>query len=259
RMVADVKPDFGAVIWDCGLPARRTSLQPQYKQNRPGMPDDMRPQETWLQKNVPLFGFASLSAPDTEADDLIASYARKASGEGLDVVVATNDKDILSLADGRTAIYSTAKADVGGEGFALLGAAEIRKKWGVEPHQITDVLALTGDSSDNIPGVAGVGGKTAAALLNQFETLDNLLARLSEVQPVRLREKLASALDLIAVNRQMVALDVDLLLPLPLAELKITPNYDRLIAALRECEFKGLLKEVEEEAARGQLSQGDLL
>jgi len=259
RMVADVKPDLGAVIWDCGLPARRTSLQPQYKQNRPGMPDDMRPQETWLQKNVPLFGFASLSAPDTEADDLIASYARKASGEGLDVVVATNDKDILSLADGRTAIYSTAKADVGGEGFALLGAAEIRKKWGVEPHQITDVLALTGDSSDNIPGVAGVGGKTAAALLNQFETLDNLLARLSEVQPVRLREKLASALDLIAVNRQMVALDVDLLLPLPLAELKITPNYDRLIAALRECEFKGLLKEVEEEAARGQLSQGDLL
>ncbi len=259
RMVADVKPDLGAVIWDCGLPARRTNLQPQYKQNRPSMPEEMRPQETWLQKNVPLFGFASLSTPDTEADDLIASYARKGAQDGLEVVIATNDKDILSLADDRTAIYSTAKADVGADGFALLGAAEIRKKWGVDPRQITDVLALTGDSSDNIPGVAGVGGKTAASLLNRFETLDNLLAKLSEVQPERLREKLVNARDLIAANRQMVALDLDLPLPLPVADLKIAPQYDLLIEALRSCEFKGLLKEVETEAGRGLLSQGDLL
>ena len=107
--------------------------------------------------------------------------------------------------------------------------------------------------------MGGVGGKTAATLLNQIETLDNLLARLPEVQPVRLREKLVAALDLIAANRQMVALDLDLPLPRAVEELKITPQYDRLIAALRECEFKGLLNEVEAEAARGQLSQGNLL
>ena len=261
KMVADLQPDLGAVIWDCGLPARRTTLQPQYKQNRPGMPDEMRPQETWLQKNVPLFGFASLSTPDTEADDLIASYAKRAVAEGHDVVIATNDKDILQIADDHTAIYSTAKADVGTAAFALLGLAEIRKKWGVEPRQIADVLALTGDASDNIPGVGGVGGKTAAKLINQFQTLDSLMARLAEVQPDRLREKLAGAGDLIAANRQMVALDEDLPLPHPVADLQITPQYGALIAALRDCEFKGLLKEVEAEAGadRSNLSQGNLL
>jgi len=263
KMVADLQPDLGAVIWDCGLPARRTTLQPQYKQNRPGMPDAMRPQETWLQKNAPLFGFASLSTPETEADDLIASYAKRAAAEGHEIVIATNDKDILQLADDRTAIYSTAKADVGVDPFALLGFAEIRKKWGVEPRQIADVLALTGDTADNIPGVGGVGGKTAAKLINHFGTLDNLMARLAEVQPDRLREKLAGAANLIRANRQMVALDEDLPLPVPVADLQITPQYPPLIAALRDCEFKGLLKEVEAEAGagadQGVLSQGNLL
>lgn len=259
RMVADVRPDRGAVIWDCGLPARRTSLQPQYKQNRPEMPSEMRSQEEWLQKNVPLFGLASLSAPDTEADDLIASYAKKAATEGIDVVIATNDKDILQIAGDRVKIYSTAKADVGSESFVLLGTEEVRKKWGVAPHLIADVLALTGDSSDNIPGVPGVGGKTAAQLLGNFGSLDAALARIGDVRPDKLREKLQSSLDLIHANRRMVALDDDLLLPKPVDELKITPRYPQLIEALRNCEFKGLLKEVESEAARGTLTQGNLL
>jgi len=267
RMVADVRPDLGAVIWDCGLPARRTNLQPQYKQNRPEMPSEMRPQEEWLQKNVPLFGLASLSAPDTEADDLIASYARKAEADGLEVVIATSDKDIMQLVNERISIYSTAKADVGEQGFAFLGMEKIREKWGVEPRQIADVLALTGDSSDNIPGVPGVGGKTAAQLLRDYGTLDNLLARLGEIPSEKLRDKLQTSLNLIQANRQMVALDEDLPLPLPLESFKIEPKYAGLISALRECEFKGLLKEVEGEveaevkveSVPGSLMQGNLL
>lgn len=259
KMVADVKPDLGAVIWDCGLPERRTTLQPAYKQNRPEMPEEMRSQEKWLQKNVPLFGLASLCAPNTEADDLIACYALKALESEGDVVIATNDKDILTLASPRVSIYSTNKVDAGTNGYALLGPAEVRMKWGVEPGQIAEVLALTGDSSDNIPGVPGIGDKTAAKLIAEYGTVENLLAQLPALQPEKLRAKLEGGREQILANRQMVALDTDLPLPQPLADLAITPNFPELIEALRDCDFKGLLKEVEAEAGQGELKQVDLL
>lgn len=265
KMLVDVRPNLGAVIWDCGMPARRTTLQPEYKQNRPPMPDDMRPQEDWLQKNVPLFGLASLCLPDTEADDLIASYARAAVDRGHEVIIATNDKDILQMASPKISIYSTAKADVGAESFALLGEEQVRAKWGVEPAQIHEVLALTGDASDNIPGVPGVGGKTAAQLVRAWGTVGNLLDHLPEVQPEKLRDKIAAGAAQIRANRQMVTLDEDLALPETLENLTIEPRYQPLIAALRDCEFKGLLKEVETEAAKAASTpaatpqQGELL
>jgi DNA polymerase-1 len=246
KMVADLKPDLGAVIWDQGLPDRRTSLQAGYKQQRPEMPSEMRSQEAWLQSKLPLTGFSSLSAPNTEADDLIASYTCQAVADGHDVVIATNDKDILQLTSERIMIYSTAKADAGTNAFALLGPREIREKWG----GVADrrVLALTGDSSDNIPGVPGVGAKTASQLIRAYQTVDNLLIQLDTVQPEKLRERIASARDLIHANRRMVALDDDLALPRPVEELKILPQYGPLSAALQECEFKSLVKEVEAES-----------
>jgi 5'-3' exonuclease len=260
KMLADLKPDLGAVVWDQGLPDRRTGLQIAYKQNRPEMPREMQSQEAWLQANVPLAGLASLSAPNTEADDLIASYARKAVEDGHRVVIATNDKDILQLASERIAIYSTAKADAGKNGFALLGPNQVKEKWGVEPWQIAEVLALTGDSSDNIPGVPGVGAKTAAQLVRTYQTVENLLEKLQTVEPEKLKQKLESAKDLIQVNRRMVTLDEDLLLPAPIGDLKIAPQYDPLIAALHACDFKSLVKEVEAEASRGRtVEQGELL
>jgi 5'-3' exonuclease len=259
KMVADVKPDLGAVIWDSGMPEHRVALQPAYKQNRPEMPDEMRSQEKWLQKNVPLFGLASLSIPNTEADDLIACYALEALKSEGEVVIATNDKDILTLAGPRVSIYSTNKVDVGPNGFALLGPDEVRVKWGVEPGQIAEVLALTGDSADNIPGVGGIGSKTAAKLITEYGTIENLLAQLPSVQPEKLRAKLEAGREQIAANRQMVALHTSLSLPRPISELSISPQYPELIAALRDCEFKGLLKEVEAEAGLPELRQGDLL
>jgi 5'-3' exonuclease len=258
KMVADVKPDLGAVVWDHGLPERRTALQIAYKQQRPEMPRELRFQEAWLQANVPLLGFASLSAPHTEADDLIASYTRKALDDHHEVVIATNDKDILQLTSEHVAIYSTAKADAGNSGFALLRAKEIQQKWGVAPSQIPEVLALTGDTSDNIPGVPGIGEKTASQLIRAYQSIENLLAQLETVQPEKLRQKLQSAKDLIQVNRRMVSLDDQLPLPEPLEELKIKPQYSALIAALQACEFKSLLKEIEAEA-RQTVEQGQLL
>ena len=258
RMIADLQPDYAAVIWDAGLPDRRLQLQPEYKQHRDGMPDELEVQQEPLQRLVPLLGMASLFLENTEADDLIASYVIEAGKEGIECVVATNDKDILQMVRPGVSIYSTAKADIGGEkgGFKLLGVSEVRQKWGVEPHQIADVLALTGDTADNIPGVPGVGGKTAAKWIMAYGSLDHLLAG-HDLDP-KISQKLDGSLDLVRANRQMVALDLDLPLPLPISEMTLAPRYPELIEALRACEFQGLTTEVEREAGRMNADNGDL-
>lgn len=248
KMLADVKPDRAAVIWDCGLAARRMTLQPAYKKNRTAMPDDLRPQEEWLQERISMFGPASVSMQDTEADDLIASYTVAAVKDGADVVIATNDKDILQMVSESVQIYSTVKTDVGAAPFALLGIPEVRKKWGVDPSQIGDVLALTGDTSDNIPGVPGIGGKTAVALICEHVSLARLLEDPSIISNARIREKIISSRDLIIANREMVRLDDDLVLPAAWQSFEVRPQYPELLAALRECEFRTLLVEIENEA-----------
>jgi 5'-3' exonuclease len=264
KMVADVGAEFGAVVWDCGLPERRTTLQPAYKQQRKDMPDELRPQEKLLMELCPALGLPSLCLPNTEADDLIASYALAAVKAGWEVIIATNDKDILQLVGEGIWIYSTNKADLATpkDGFALLGADVVRAKWGVDPAQIRDVLALTGDVSDNIPGVPGIGGKTAAALIREHGSAPQLLEGLDAIGSEKLRAKLGAARPIIEQNLSMVSLDIDLSLPEPLEALRIKPDYDKLLAALRDCEFKSLLAEVEREAvaarAKPLQEQGEL-
>ncbi|MFM8831130.1 MAG: 5'-3' exonuclease H3TH domain-containing protein [Spartobacteria bacterium] len=259
KMLADVKPDRAAVVWDAGLPARRVELQPTYKQNRSSMPDDLRPQEEWLQKNISLLGAQSVELPDTEADDLIASYALAARNAGADVVIATNDKDILQLVDEKIHIYSTNKTDIKEGGFALLGSAEVAEKWGVPAARIADVLALTGDSSDNIPGVPGIGGKTAVQLVTSHGSVQAMLENPSLIENPRLREKIITGRDIITANREMVRLDDDLPLPVPWESLAISPKYPELLAALKDCEFKSLVNEIEAESGKAAPSlQGEL-
>ena len=245
RMLKDLRPDLAAVCWDQGLPARRTELQPDYKAHRPDMPAEMVPQLPFIHELVPKIGLHGVALPDTEADDLMASYCCAAHGQGMEVVLATNDKDLLSLVEDDILVYSTAKADLASpeEQFTLLDPAAISKKWGVKPPCILDVLALSGDASDNIPGVPGVGPKTATTLIQTAGGLDELLADLPAVKNEKLRAKLTDAREQILQNREMVRLDTDLALPVPLDELTIAPKYDELIAALEWCEFRGLLAE----------------
>jgi DNA polymerase-1 len=250
KMLANVKPDRAAVIWDAGLPARRVELQPAYKQNRSSMPDELRPQEDWLQKNIRLLGTQSLELPNTEADDLIASYARAARKDAADVVIATNDKDILQLVEEKIHIYSTNKTDIKEGNFALLGPAEVTEKWGVPAARIADVLALTGDSADNIPGVPGVGGKTAVHLVNAYGSIQSLLENPALIENLRFREKIVTNRDIIIANREMVRLDEDLPLPATWESLEISPRHAELLTALRDCEFKSLVAEIEAEISK---------
>jgi DNA polymerase-1 len=262
KMVKDVQPDRAAVVWDEGLPRRRTELQPEYKTNRSEMPEAMRPQLGFIRDLVPKIGLASVSLADTEADVLMASYTVAAQAAGVEVVLATNDKDLFQLVGETARIYSTNKSDLAApkDAFALLGVDAVKAKWGVEPSLIADVLALTGDAVDNIPGVEGFGPKTAANLLNEYGALDRVMVGLDMVKNEKQRAKLEAARAQIEANREMVRLDLDLPLPAPIEQLSIVPNYPALIAALRECEFKGLLAEVEAEAAaKTAVVQGELV
>jgi DNA polymerase-1 len=257
KMLKDVQPDVAAVVWDEGLPQRRTELQPEYKTNRAEMPDEMRAQLDVIRDLVPKMGLASLSLPDTEADDLIASYTVAARAAGIEVVLATNDKDLFQLVDGGVRIYSTNKTDLASpkDSHALLGEAAVIQRWGVPPGRIGDVLALTGDSADNIPGLPGLGPKTTASLLAEHGSLDAILANPAAVKNEKLREKIENGRTQIESNREMVRLDLDLPLPAPIAALKIAPRYEELIVALERCEFKGLLNEVRAEAGAVQPRQ----
>jgi DNA polymerase-1 len=261
-MVKHLQPELGAVVWDEGVPQKRVELQPAYKETRKEMPKPMIPQLEFIQKLTPLLGFRNISLPDTEADDLMGCYAIAACKRaGTEVVLATNDKDLFQLVGPCVKIYTTAKADLASpkDGFALLTEDKVTAKWGIRPKLIGDVLALTGDSVDNIPGI-GLGRKTAAALISEYGALEPLLNNIDKVKSAKTREKLASAREQILQNRKMIDLDCNLELPVPIEQLRIEPDYPALIAALEKCEFKSLLQEVRDEAIRlGAGNQGQLL
>jgi len=253
-MIKHLQPDLGAVFWDEGMPERRVKLQPAYKETRKEMPLPMVPQLEFIQgKLTALLGFTNISLPNTEADDLMGCYAMAACNrKGTEVILATNDKDLYQLVGPCVKVYTTAKADLASpkDAFALLGEKEATAKWEVPPKMIGDVLALSGDSVDNIPGVAGLGRKTASALIREFGGLDRLLSNIDKVKSDKMRIKLTAAREQILQNRKMVELDCHLELPVEIDDLAIKPDYPALIKELEKCEFKSLLQEVKDEAAK---------
>jgi 5'-3' exonuclease len=260
KMIKDLRPDLAAIFWDEGMPEKRVQLQPAYKQQREAMPEKMVPQLDFIRSFTRPMGLTSIALPNTEADDLMGCYAVAATREQHDIVLSTNDKDLFQLVSDKVKVYSTNKADLKHpkDSHALLGVHEVTEKWGVPPAGIGEVLALTGDSVDNIPGVDGIGSKTASALIRQFGTIQNLLDNLKDVPSEKLRKRLEEARVQILQNREMVRLDLDHPLPVPIAELKIQPKYDEYLQGLERCEFKSLLDEIREEAANATRSQGEL-
>lgn len=264
KMLGDVKPDAAAVVWDAGLPERRMELLPTYKQQREETPDDLQRQLPLIEEAVTALGVRNVSLPEHEADDVIASYAVQALAQdaGMRVVIATNDKDIYALAGDRVQIYTTGKNETAGnaEGFALLGVSEVEAKWGVRPEMIPDVLALTGDAADNIPGVPGVGPKTAAKLVREGGRVRDLLETPEKITNEKLREKVRQSAQRVWDNLELVRLDVDLTLPVPWEGLSLRPDPQAMVELARRCEFRSLLAEYEKQtrSSAGAISQGEL-
>jgi len=237
KMRSAIAPTHLIVVWDGGLSAERVSALPEYKAQRPGMPDDLKPQLDEIVGYLRAAGIASFCHEGVEADDYIAGLARRAADAGLAVVIASTDKDFMQLVSARIGLLNP-----NDKSEAVWTDAQVRAKSGVEPSQVVDWLSLTGDSVDNIPGVPGVGPKTAAELLKQFGSVAQLYARLDEVKSEKLRAALRDAADVVRRNRELVRLRDDLpreFLPDELAE---KPAETGRLRELYRCwGFKGML------------------
>ena len=200
KMRTVVQPTHLIVVWDGGLNAERLAALPDYKAQRPEMPSDLRPQFDEIEKFLAAAGIASYRADGVEADDYIATLAR-AAAKSWNVVIASSDKDFMQLVSARIGLFNP--NDKTG---TIWGREQVFAKTGVEPEQVADWLALMGDAVDNIPGVSGVGPKTAAELLKQFGSVENLLARVDEVKSEKLRQSLRESAAAVVRNQKLVRL-----------------------------------------------------
>ncbi len=222
------KPDYWALAWDSDQPTRRHERYVEYKAHRPPMPDDLVRQLPLLQEVAKALGLPVIEVPGTEADDVMATLAHRALAEGMDVVLVTNDKDLQQLVKDHVLVLAPGG---GGKDDVWMDAAAVRAKWGVDPHALRDVLALMGDSSDNVPGVPGVGEKTAVDLVSKFGSVDALYARLAEVPRESLRKKLFDHRDEAYLSLELVTVDEDLPIVEPWSDLRVLPiEPDRLKA-----------------------------
>jgi DNA polymerase I len=206
QIVQEWDPEYWVVIFDGGVPKERRALLPQYKANRPPMPPDLKSQLPLVEEFLDRAGIPRIRVEGEEADDLIASMALRARREGCpEIYLATADKDMFQLVDENIKVLPPSGM--------LMNSAEVRKKTGVSPCCIVDWLSLRGDSSDNIPGVPGVGEKTAASLLDHFGSIKGIYDRLDEVERERIRAALGEHRAVVDRNLQLVKLRTDLELP----------------------------------------------
>jgi DNA polymerase I len=241
KMRTTIEPTHLIVVWDGGLSAERIAALPEYKAQRPEMPDDLRPQLDEIVSYLKAAGIASFQSEGVEADDYIACLARHAAGANMTVVIASSDKDFMQLVSPFVGLLNP-----NDKSETVWTDEQVRAKTGVGPSQIVDWLGLMGDSVDNIPGVPGVGPKTAADLLNRFGSVTELLGRLDEVKSEKLRGVLSASAETVRRNLKLVKLQDDLtceFLPEDLAEKPADAG--RLGGLFRQWGFNGMLKALE--------------
>jgi DNA polymerase-1 len=226
--------DHMAVVFDASGQSFRNRIYSDYKANRREMPDDLRPQLEHVRRAAAAFDICQIEMPDFEADDLIATYARHAVEAGAEVTILSSDKDLMQLVDDKVKMRDPMTD-------RPIGEAEVREKFGVGPDKVIDVQALCGDSTDNVPGVPGIGVKTAAELINTYGDLEALLARAHEIKQPKRRETLIENAAKARLSKELVKLDDGVPLPCPLSELRVKPyDPDKLFPFLDEMELRAL-------------------
>ena len=232
------KPTHFAVIFDSARKNFRNEIYKEYKANRSEAPEDLAPQFEYIRKSVKAFNLPSIELLNYEADDLIATYAKQITEVGAKVTIISSDKDLMQLVSKDIRLYDPMKSKV-------IGEKEVIEKFGVKPNQVIDVQSLAGDSSDNIPGVPGIGIKTAAELINKYKTLDTLLNKASEIKQNKRRETLLENKDKALLSRELVTLKSNVPVKDELSSFILKDiNKETLFNFLREMEFNRLLSQV---------------
>jgi DNA polymerase-1 len=241
-MPEDNRPTHLAIIFDKSEITFRNKLYPDYKAHRPPAPDDLIPQFPLIREAVRAFDLPCLEQAGFEADDLIATYVRIACERGASATIVSSDKDLMQLVNDCVTMYDTMKD-------RRLGIPEVIEKFGVPPEKVVEVQALAGDSTDNVPGVPGIGVKTAAQLIVEYGDLETLLQRAGEIKQPKRREALIEHAEKARISRQLVLLDDKVDLDVPLDELAVhEPDARKLIAFLKAMEFSTLTRRVAEYA-----------
>jgi DNA polymerase-1 len=237
---ASEAPTHLAVIFDAGRETFRNEIYPAYKAQRPPPPDELIPQFALIRDAVKSFQVACLEHDGFEADDIIATYARHVVDSGGDVTIVSSDKDLMQLVRPGVTMFDGMKAK-------RIGRDEVIEKFGVAPDKVVDVQALAGDSIDNVPGVPGIGIKTAAELIGEYGDLDTLLERASEIKQPKRREKLIEFAEQARISRELVRLKDDVPVEIPVAQLGVhDPDPKTLLTFLRAMEFNTLTKRIAE-------------
>ncbi len=235
-----ITPTHFAVIFDYSSKTFRNELYPEYKANRSAPPEDLIPQFGLIRHATKAFDLPCIEMEGFEADDLIATYARLASEAGADTTIISSDKDLMQLVGPTVSMYDPMKD-------RQINIPEVIEKWGVPPEKMIDLQSLTGDSVDNVPGVPGIGPKTAAQLLEQFGDLDTLLARASEIKQDKRRQSIIDNADKARISRELVRLKNDVPVGDGLDTMALQPpNGPRLISFLKAMEFTTLTRRVAE-------------
>ncbi|MBU2541526.1 MAG: DNA polymerase I [Candidatus Omnitrophica bacterium] len=236
RILREEQPDYLAFCFDSGKPSFRTEQFKDYKIHRPKMPDELKVQLSKIRELIAAYRLKTFECDRFEADDIIATLAKTLAKKGFSVYIISSDKDMCQLVNGHTKIYKPGKESV------ILDAKSVKERFGIGPQQIVDFLALAGDKSDNIPGAAGIGDKTAVKLINQFGSLDNLLKNLKRIGDSQ-GKRIASEKENILLSRQLATLDFNVPIKIKTEDMKVSsPDKDKLFSLFKEMEFKSLLQ-----------------
>jgi DNA polymerase-1 len=241
KLLAGLDVSHVAVVFDAGSKTFRNEIYPEYKANRPPCPEDLKPQFAIVREAAEALNLTILEKPGFEADDIIATIAKKSAAAGSQVLIVSSDKDLMQLVDDNIFMYDAMKNK-------MIGKAEVKEKFFVEPNQVLDVLSLIGDSSDNVPGVRGIGPKTAAELINEYGTLDNLFLNLDKIKQEKRRQMLQDGVSKAKLSKELITLKEDVELSVSTKDLELREiNPHKFISFLEEQGFRSLVTRVKKE------------
>jgi DNA polymerase-1 len=250
RLIDQEKPDHTVVFFDLGGSQDRLALHPEYKAQRAEMPADLEKQIPLVKTLTRALGLAAVEQDGVESDDLLATCAVARATAGDEVLIVSSDKDFAQIVNDRIRVLLPPPSAQPRLGWRLLDVAGVKEKFGVGPDKIADYLALIGDTSDNIPGLSGVGPKTAVKWIEKHGDLEGVLAAAAGIEPERFRTPLAEAVERLRLNRRLVTLN--LALPLPAVE-QSPADTVALLAVLREMEMRTTLAEAEKRYGQPEL------
>lgn len=236
KILKDKKPDYFVIVFDAPGPTKRHEAYEEYKAHRPGMPDDLKPQVRYIKEIIDAFRIKTIERPGYEADDILAAIAKEAESRGLDVCIVTGDKDMSQIVSQRIKLYDTMKEKITEE-------KDVIERFGVKPSQFPEIIALMGDTSDNIPGAPGIGEKTAVKLLKEFGSLDKLLENCEKIKNNKAKKAVSENMENIKLSLDLATVHPDVPLDVSVDDLRIQePAWSEVSKYFRQFEFSSLIK-----------------